>query len=173
MSNECDSHLLLLLLPLSTQYNFFHDEIDIKDSADRKLGYFQSKCPSWGGDLTLYSVDGDTECARGYSNNKAISWGRTMRFYDADDQLLAMVEEGDLQALVNSFSIDTEYNIYGSDGTTLIGYSERSGFFETRFDVKDMNGKIVATSMKSAGDVAGAIVCIAPSWNGEKEKGRK
>jgi len=64
-----------------------------------------------------------------------------------------------LEVITNAIKIVTNMNIYGADGTTLIGYSVKSEAFDTSFTISDVNGNVVSASLLTWGESWRGAIC--------------
>ena len=141
--------------------NMWHNTVTVIEENGDEIAEFESVCPSWNQDVNLVDNEGEQ---MGRTDKQTVRWGTKIDLYDCDDEIFAVVKEGNLEVVLNQVKIDTSYNIYAADGEELIGYSDKNEILDTEFIIRNLDGTKIAHSKKTVAGKFGSSVCIDPEW---------
>eukprot|EP00455_Lapot_gusevi_P016351 TRINITY_DN1841_c0_g1_i2.p1 TRINITY_DN1841_c0_g1~~TRINITY_DN1841_c0_g1_i2.p1 ORF type:complete len:289 (+),score=51.07 TRINITY_DN1841_c0_g1_i2:66-932(+) len=112
----------------------------------KSVGSFVKPCPARLNDAELFD-SGDNFNAK--ADIEAFSWANNIRLLDCHKSQFASLKEASDKVWVNKVSIETEYQVFDSNGA-LIGFSQKTGVFNQEFTIMAVpSGQVVAKATKS------------------------
>lgn len=149
----------------SSCFNFLHKTARIISVGEGQIGKFTTVCGSLNQDFKF--EDEQNERVGAVNVEKLFQWGEKIQIKDCNGKIIYTVAEVKFEPIANINKVWTSYNIYrGSslNNENLIGYSDKTEFFNSKIELKNLNGELVARADLSLGDQLDSGFCFDPTW---------